>query len=490
MERFPAEHDATALADCIRSGKTNAVRVMDAALQRAAERHDLGAVRFHDAALGAAGAEAVDHDLARRIPERSAQSFAGVPLLMKDLGAVTRGLPTVAGSAAIVRRSGPSPHDSDVTKRLRSLGLVPFGTTTVSEFGMALSSEPAIGPIARNPTDPRHTPGGSSGGAAAAVASGIVAIAHATDAAGSTRVPAACCGLVGLKTSRGAIPSGPDFNNSLSGLVSEFVVTRSLRDASTALQALAGCARGPFPDPYLVGADEFSKPPDPLRIGVIADSGMEIESARAAAIGNAAGVLARSGHTIVPVDPERLRPLTTAALRIVIDIVCASLARWLSQLDPILDRSEIEPLCFASYQRGRAMSAVDLSGAELAAARVAHGVWTLFDDVDVLLLPMLSAQPPQIGAFPLDHEDIDLHWKRMNKFAPFAALANVAGVPALSIPHGIDGYGFSTPVQLWGPMGTDNLLLRIANTLQCAEPWVYAHPIAGLPLHDGIRKIS
>jgi amidase len=488
MERFPAEHDATALADCIRSGKTNAIRVMDAALQRAGERHDLGAVRFHDAALGVAGAEAVDHDLARRIPERSAQPFAGIPLLMKDLGAVTRGLPTVAGSAAIVRRSGPSPHDSDVTKRLRSLGLVPFGTTTVSEFGMALSSEPAIGPMARNPTDPSRTPGGSSGGAAAAVASGIVAIAHATDAAGSTRVPAACCGLVGLKTSRGAIPSGPDFNNCLSGLVSEFVVTRSLRDASTALQALAGHARGPFPDPYLVGASELSM--RPLRIGVIADSEMEIESVRAAAVRNAAGVLARSGHTIVPVDPERLQPLTTAALRIVIDIVCASLARWLSQLDPVLDRAEIEPLCFASYQRGLAMSAVDLSAAQLSAARVAHGVWTLFDDADVLLLPMLSSQPPQIGAFPLDHDDIELHWKRMNKFAPFAALANVAGVPALSLPHGMDGNGFSTPVQLLGPMGADIPLLRIANTLQRAEPWSFVHPVAGFPPGDGVRQIS
>ncbi|MEY4872255.1 MAG: 6-aminohexanoate-cyclic-dimer hydrolase, partial [Pseudomonadota bacterium] len=190
------------------------------------------------AAAGARGQGAlvvIDPDMGR-VGARGALRgpFAGVPFLGKDLGSGTAGLPPCGGSPALRRRMGDQGQDSDLFLRFRAAGLVPFGLTTVPEFGLSLTSDPAV-----NPFDAAYAPGGSSGGAAAAVAAGIVAMAHATDAAGSIRVPAACCGLVGLKPSRGAVPQGPDFGNHLMGVAAELVLARSVRDVQTAFDAVA-----------------------------------------------------------------------------------------------------------------------------------------------------------------------------------------------------------------------------------------------------------
>jgi amidase len=231
--------DASALADQIRTGKTTAREAVERALERAQNHAELGAVRFMDAALALRQADAIDVGLLRRRHQFFRLPFVGVPFLMKDLGAEAEGLPLTCGSALLagaVRAIG----DSDLGRRFRGAGLNPFGVTTSPEFGLSLASEPRVGPLARNPLDRDRTPGGSSGGAAAAVAAGIVAIAHATDAGGSIRVPAACCGLIGLKPTRGATPGGPRFDNYLGGLAVEFVVARSLRDAAVALGSVAG----------------------------------------------------------------------------------------------------------------------------------------------------------------------------------------------------------------------------------------------------------
>ncbi|MBE7212857.1 MAG: amidase, partial [Gluconacetobacter diazotrophicus] len=185
--------DARALADTIRAGQLSAREAMAAALKRAEVASHLGAIRFIDADRGLRRAEALD-GLLRADPARAAaMPFFGVPFLMKDLGAAAAGFPVVAGSR-LLRDLPPPVESSHLALRFEAAGLVPFGVTTVPEFGMTLASEPALGPVACNPLDPCRTPGGSSGGAAAAVAAGIVALAQSGDAGGSTRVPAACCG--------------------------------------------------------------------------------------------------------------------------------------------------------------------------------------------------------------------------------------------------------------------------------------------------------
>ncbi len=471
--------DATALANRIRSGATTARAAVEASLARARECESLGAIRFVDRDLAIRQAEAIDVDL-RQFGNRLFP-FPGVPFLMKDLGATAAGLPMICGSALLADSALPT-IDSELARRFRLAGLNPFGVTTSPEFGLALSSEPRIGPAARNPFDPRLTPGGSSGGAAAAVAAGIVAIAHATDAAGSIRVPAACCGLVGLKPTRGAMPGAPGFGNHLGGIAGELVVSRSLRDVAAALDVTAGAAEGPSTDPDLDGpiAERLALPVPPLRVGVCLEdgAGFVVSRERRRAVQAAAAVLAEHGHTLVHLSTETLDPLLAESSMVFDRIVSVNLASNFQNLDDRALKS-VEPLTRAVAERGRRFSGIDLMEADRAVVTTSHALWRLFAGADVLLTPMLTTAPPPLGSFPMDDADVEAQWRRMHAFAPFATLANVAGTPALTVPHGRDEAGLPLPVQLIGPMGSDGLLLRLALLLEAASPWSYQASIAG-----------
>src|SRR5690606_36900020 len=225
------QQDATALAQAIAEGILSAEQAMDAALEAAEKWRPMGAIAYLDSDLGRAGAIAFD-----AAPSKAA--FAGIPSLFKDLGGPCAGLPIRLGTQAFLNATFQM--DSELGRRLRAAGLNFFGTTTVPEFGLALASEPPGAPPVRHPFDETLSPGGSSGGAAAAVAAGIVAIAHATDAGGSIRVPAATCGLVGLKPGRGVMPAGPTFGHHLGGSASELAVARPLRAAAASISGLHG----------------------------------------------------------------------------------------------------------------------------------------------------------------------------------------------------------------------------------------------------------
>ncbi|MBB4008358.1 amidase [Allorhizobium taibaishanense] len=465
--------DATALSQAIASGLVTATEAMQASLAAAQTLSDLGAIAYQDAEKGLDAAARIDA-LAPGDPARTSMVFAGVPTLAKDLGGPFAGFPVAAGSKLMARRGGLI--DSDLAGRFRAAGLCVFGLTTSPEFGLALASEPEIGPICRNPLDPSSTAGGSSGGSAAAVAAGIVAIAHATDAGGSIRVPAACCGLVGLKPSRGAMPAGPHFGNHLGGLATELTVCRSVRDAATSFSVLSGDVRGPFPPlaPTPVKAGS-------LRIGLLTETGSEYpaDGERMAAIEAAGKALEADGHQLVPLAFSVVERQAAVSRDAFVDLACANLADTISKFD--LDASKTEILTQAVIERGLALHATRLWRSLNAMVLVSRDLWRLFDEVDCLLCPMLTSAPLPIGSFPNDHRDTELHFNRMAAFAPLATLANASGFPAITLPFGADAAGLPLPVQMLAPIGGEPLLLHLAASLERHKPFEHRYSVAGLP---------
>ncbi|AYG61759.1 amidase [Rhizobium jaguaris] len=469
----PLFADATELAGAIRSGKLACMDAMQASIAACATHEDIGAIAYLDPEMGLAAARAMDRE-ASELPERfAARSFVGVPTVAKDLGGPFAGLPVTAGSR-LFRREGTG-ADSDLASRFRDAGLCAFGLSTSPEFGFSLASEPAIGPICRNPLDRTRTAGGSSGGAAAAVAAGIVAIAHATDAGGSIRVPAACCGLVGLKPTRGAVPAGPSFGNHLGGIASELAVTRSVRDTARIFTAVSGKTRGPFADIL-----QLTVQAAPLRIGLLIDAGdrYSIANDRLQAVEAAAQHLERQGHPLVALAWAQFREAVAASTQAFGDIISVNIAGLVDDLE--LDIVAAETMTQAFVTRGRAMSATTLWNSLNGAVQASRSLWEIFDRVDVIIMPMLATAPPPIGSFPTDHSDTDLHLERMAAFAPLASLANVSGFPAITLPFGIDTDDLPLPVQIMAPMGKEALLLSLAANLEADGRWQHRYPIAGL----------
>ena len=463
--------DATALAQAIHNRKTTASEVMHASLDRATEYSGLGAIAYLDPEYGLEQAEAYDNK--SKNCSGGQQLFGGVPTLAKDLGGPFPCLPVAAGSRMYQRRK--SGQDSYVSSRFSDAGLLPFGLTTTPEFGLSLSSEPAIGPACKNPLAEHLGAGGSSGGAASAVASGIVSIAHATDAGGSIRVPAACCGLVGFKPSRGAIPSGPGFGNHLGGIASEFAICRSVRDA----EALFGIMTTPAPGPSAPVA--FAKTfPQKLRIGVVEDTGLLFPTAveRAEAVLEASRVLEAQGHVLHPVQAADIATIAQGCGAVFEGIVSVNLATLAHQ--PGNDFSLSEKITQAALSTGKEISGVQLWQLMQSMVQLSHDFARLFDEVDCLLMPMLSSQPVRLGEFPTNHSDCGLHFKRMAGFAPLATIANVTGCPALTLPFGEEGDGLPLPVQLMVPMGHDRLTLKLAESLEMQERWQQRFSVAGM----------
>ncbi|MEP1963622.1 amidase [Tateyamaria sp.] len=452
-------NDATALAAAISDGRTTARATMEASLAACEAHAKLGAVVFIDKAVAHAGAAAADHTA-----PNDRGPFHGVPFLGKDLGSTVKGLPVAAGAAAMRTCVAAPEADSDLFAAFRQAGLLPFGLTASPPFGLALDAAPEGLPPACNPWNPSLTPGGSSGGAAVAVAAGLVAIAHATDAAGSIRVPAACCGLVGLKPSQGVIPAGPNFNNHLMGIASELVLARSVRDVATAFGAVNDSTRAP------------AALPNTPRIALALPA--RCDAAQIAAARAAADALASAGCAVTAIAaPDQMG---AEAHAIVKTILAVSLAEWLLALE--ISDDQVPPLAAALASKGRAMQATDLFALTRRMARLSDRAAKMFTNFDAILSPVLSTPPPPLGAFDLDHTDTDAHFAKMEAFAPNAAIANVAGLPALALPFGMQNAGLPVGVQLWGPHGADDLLCQLAAQIEARAPALtYPFDIAGLP---------
>ncbi|MEP3199028.1 MAG: amidase [Lentilitoribacter sp.] len=465
------QFDATALADAIRSHKLTASEAMSASLAKLKDNKFLGSVVAAYPDKGLLSAKNIDLGL-QDGPVKDNAVFCGVPTLAKDLGGPFKGFPVCAGSGVVPTDDG---LDSELAMRFRAAGLCCFGTTTSPEFGLSLASEPLIGPICRNPLNPNLSAGGSSGGAASAVASGIVSIAHATDAGGSIRVPAACCGLVGLKPSRGAIPSGPQFTNYLGGIASELAVCRSVRDTANIFHAISGGVKGPYPMGQSVQFQERK-----LRVAMLLETGVQYptDPERLEAVQAAGQSLEADGHEIVPLNWTQIECMAQECAQIFAAIIATNLADLEQSTD--WDFSKSEPITQAAIEQGKLISGVELWRLMNRMVLVSRDLWQLFEGFDCLLTPMLSTAPKSIGSFASDHCDIDLHFDRMTAFSPLATLANVSGFPAITMPFGEDANGLPLPIQFLAPMGCEKLLLSLAARMETELRWQHKFPIAGL----------
>jgi len=396
--------------------------------------------------------------------------FAGVPLPIKDLNE-TAGLRTTYSCKAF---AGYVPDfDAAVVRRIRDAGFVVLGKTNTPEFGTLGITESELNGDCRNPWDPTRTPGGSSGGAAAAVASGMAPAAHASDGGGSIRIPASCCGLVGLKPSRGRVSPAPYGSGSL-GLGTSGALTRTVRDTAALLDVVAGNEPGDFyvaPAPERPFLAEADLPPGHLRIALTLDPPAQIpvDPVCAAAARDAAELLAGLGHDVVEQTPPwRSDELMLHFIRV-----------W--QVGPAVagvdDLSLLEPINRALAEDAHATPSHAHAAAVLELQAIVRRVVAFWEGVDVVLTPTLALPPVPIGwTYEDTGGDPHLAFARQTLFTPFTPLVNVTGQPAVSLPLHRSPDGLPVGVQLIGRPFAEATLIRLAAQLEEARPWAHRRP--------------
>lgn len=471
--------DGLAQAQLLADGDISAEELVTAAIERVeALNEPLNAVviRWFDEALAAArsGAEA-------------AGSFHGVPTLLKDLNAHEKGR-VLTNANVVLRDTQPvSSFDSHVVARLRDSGAVTIGRSSSSEFGSVPVTETAAYGATRNPWDLDRTPGGSSGGAAAAVAAGIVPVAHASDGGGSIRIPASCCGLVGLKPSQGRISMGPDRQES--GLAVDFAVTRSVRDTAALLDALSGPAVGdnviaPPPDrPYI---DEVGADPGRLRIGILdtRPGGQSVDAACADATRATAQLLESLGHIVEPAWPESLGDTSFAERFIALWAAtrATGIASYGRMAGRELGEDDVEPVNWAMGEMAALLTSADLAESLAAIAdfrRRTLGWWN--DGWDLLLTPTVAEVPLPIGTLDEATGHPLAAMIRSGEFSPFTPPFNATGQPGISLPMWWNDDDVPIGVQLVADYGRDDLLIQVASQLETAQPWAdRCPPVNGL----------
>ncbi|MBM3660566.1 MAG: amidase [Actinobacteria bacterium] len=474
--------DATALADLVRRGEVTPSELVEDAIARIEARNpSLNAViipLFEKARAAAAGT----------LPDGP---FRGVPFLLKDCVAHSAGDPYHCGMQVLKDAGYVAPTDTELVRRYRAAGFVIVGKTNLPELASSPTTEPLAYGATHNPWDPDRSPGGSSGGAGAAVAAGMVAVAHGNDMGGSIRIPASACGLVGLKPTRARNSLGPHFGEYWGPTTHEHVLTRSVRDTAAVLDATAGPAPG---DPYSAPAparpflEEVGADPGRLRIGFrVRRTGAadDVHPDCVAAVLAALPVLESLGHVVEPVDlPALDDPAFGAALGGMFGpFMARDLDRWSAALGRTISPSELEPWNAQMVEFGRSVTAPQYVEALERANDYSRGLarfWTGDADspgYDLLVTPQLGTPPPRLGELAPTCDLADLG-AAMGTFTPFTTPFNLTGQPAISLPLHWNEDGLPIGVQLVAAYGRDDLLLRVAAQLEQAMPWAGRHPPA------------
>lgn len=466
---------ATELAAMVRTGELSARELVEASLAAIDEREPViraFAHLAHESALAAAAAIGPDDE----------RPFAGVPIAIKDTVAVA-GMPLTMCSDLFGDYIPET--DAFVVRRLRAAGFVIVGKTKLPEMGLLPTTEPRrFGPT-HNPWQLDRTPGGSSGGAAAAVAAGMIPIAHGSDGGGSIRIPAACCGLVGLKATRGRISRGPFLGQSF--LTEEGVLTRTVGETAELLDVLEGYETGdatwapPPSGPFATAAAEH---PGPLRIGFALNAPAEdvtLDPVSERAVHDAAALLESLGHRVQEITPP------WSGLNLLPDFMrvfgpwssmSTAAGGALAGREPT--EADVEPLTWSIWNRANTQSAIELLSAQNRLESFSRRIVTFLAPYDALLTPTLAQRPLAIGELHGLDPDPWERFRRSAQFTPYTAVLNVTGQPAISLPlyHGEDG--LPSAVQLIGRPAREDALLRLASQLEEALPWADRRPAQAL----------
>jgi amidase len=467
--------DATALAELVRSGEVQPTELVDAAIARIEKLDpELNAVihpRFEAARTEASGP----------LPDGP---FRGVPFLLKDIFCHSAGDPFHEGMRFLRDAGWRADSDAHLAAHFRAAGLVFVGRTNVPELGLIPTTEPAAYGPTRNPWDPTRTPGGSSGGSAAAVAAGMVPAAHGNDSGGSIRIPASACGLVGLKPSRGRVSLGPG-SYSIGMLACEGVVSRTVRDTAGLLDVAAGEMPGDpvvAPPPLRPFAAEVGTEPGRLRVGLLtrAPGGTApIHPDCVTAAEETARLLEALGHTVEVDYPGALDEPEWASCFITLWSIGTAflLEDWGRRVGKAVTAGDVEPNTWALAEMGRSLTTVQALSAQAwlydGARRVAEW-WA--GGFDLLLTPTLGEPPPPLGEFVSSPDNPLGALLRSGAFCPFTPPFNVTGQPAISLPLAETAGGLPIGVQLVAAYGREDLLLRVAAQLEQARPWAGRRP--------------
>jgi amidase len=471
--------DATAQAELVSSGQASPRELVDAAIQRIEKLDgELNAVvtRLFEKARAAADGELPDGPL------------RGVPFLLKDLGALSAGDPYAAGVKAARAAGYVADHDSVVTERFRAAGLVCLGRTNTPELGLVPTTEGEAYGSCRNPWDLGRSSGGSSGGSAAAVASGMVPVAHASDGGGSIRIPASECGLVGLKPSRGRVPMWPEVAEGWGGMAVQLAVSRSVRDTAAMLDAAAGPCPGDLHTPPGPGGPwrrEIGADPGRLRIGLLTSSPEGSTTTHPECVTAAeetARLLESLGHTVEPEFPRALADpdISQAFLPCYGTWTALELDWWGALLGRPLTAGDVEPATWAVAEVGRGVTGTQFVAALSAVHRYSARVqrwWA--EGWDLLLTPTISEPPPSLGQYAARPDNPFWAVTRSVVEVAYTIPFNMTGQPAISLPLHWTTEGLPVGSQLVAAYGREDLLLRVAAQLEQARPWSDRRP----PLH-------
>lgn len=488
-------HDAMELAKLIRDGELKATELLEITIQRIERLNPtLNAVidKMYDQARGIAG----DCDSRSHGTASPGAVFYGVPFLLKDFLAEYKGAPFHEGSRAV--EGYVSKLDTELVKRQKAAGLITIAKTNASEFGLLPTTEPALYGPTLNPWNPALTPGGSSGGSAAAVAAGIVPMAHGSDGGGSIRIPASCCGIFGLKPTRGRNPLGPLFRDIGSGIICEHAVTRTVRDSAALLDATSGPDTGdPYyaPSPQRPFLEEVGREVESLKIGFLTSvpEGWGLETQLhpdcAEAVRDAARLCDSLGHIVVEIDQEDLSypNLYKAYGGLFTSLAGHLIEYWKKELDKELMQDQFEPLTWFSYQAGLKRTGAYYLGVveklQLFSRKMAR--FYSENDYDAILSPTMTIPPTKLGAFQPTADDPLRGFRASSAFCAFTEIQNITGQPAMSVPLFWNEDNVPIGVQFAGRFGDEATLFRLAAQLEQAMPWADRKP----PLHCSNQEI-